>query len=67
MSECGCRILDAKTPHIYKSEFAHPKYAILPTFTKWQKQKPYFSVRVAEPSLPNGWADALRVVSGTLL
>jgi hypothetical protein len=43
------------------------KSAIIFTFTEWQKQKPYFSVRVVVRNLPNGWGDALRVVNGTLL
>jgi len=67
MLECGCRMLEATISYNYKSEIAHPTSEILPTFTKWQKQKQYFSVRVVEPSPRNGWGDALRAESGTLL
>ena len=54
----------------YQSEIAHLqilKFLHFPTFTTWQKPKPYFSVRVAELNPLNGWADVLRAESGTLL
>jgi hypothetical protein len=59
-------MLETKISHIYKSEIAHPKSEILPTFTSWQKQKPFSSVKAVEHNQPNGWDVALRVVNGTL-